>query len=144
MWFSSFIRSSVSSSSVLISHCPALFLSLSPTVAHRLLRGPHDDSSASNVDNLPGAKRAVFDENDLIYLAYLGTGCTYPSLPLLSIFSPAHSLLPFNSPMPDDVSLIDPSFRLVRILARLVPLPDAIKLLNNWVRLGHCSLSLQH
>jgi len=46
--------------------------------------------------------------------------------------------------MPDDFSLMDPHFRLARILAWLVPLLDAIELLNSWVRLGHCSLSLQH
>jgi len=42
--------------------------------------------------------------------------------------------------MPDDFSLTDPSFRLFRVLARLVPAPNAFKLLNNRVRLGQCSL----
>jgi len=59
---------------------------------------------------------------------------------LSSILSPAHLLLLFTLPMPDDFSLTDPPFRLFRILVRLVPLPNAIKPLNNRVRLGHCSL----
>jgi hypothetical protein len=41
---------------------------------------------------------------------------------------------------PTTFSLTDPPFLLFCILVRLVPLPNAIKPLNNWVRLGQCSL----
>lgn len=61
------------------------------------------------------------------------------SLPFLHPFA-AHLLLLFTLAIPDDFSLMDPPFRLFCILVWLVPLPSAVKPLNNWVRPGHCSL----
>ena len=90
-----------------------------------------------------GAMRAEFlmMTNRFYFYLFLPQLWRTPIHPFLSsIFSPARLLLLFTLPMPDDFSLTDPPFRLFRILVWLVPLPNAIKPLNNWVRPGQCSL----
>jgi len=139
--------------------CPRTYFALSKSnllfpvhiVAHRLLRRPHDGASASPTFTLGGRcgyfplvrfKGRVFDDDEsiLFYLSLPQLWRTRIHFLLSSILSPAHLLLLFNLSMPDDFSLTDPSFRLFRMLERLVPVSNAIKPLNNWVRLGQCSL----
>jgi len=87
-------------------------------------------------------KGGVFDNDESIYFTSPcpSFGGRTSIFFLSSILSPDHLPLLFALPMPDDFSLTDPPFRLLRNLERLVPLLNAIKPLNNWVRLGQCSL----
>jgi len=87
-------------------------------------------------------KGRVFDDDEsiLFYLSLPQLWRTRIHLFLSSNLSPVHLLLLFTLPDARRLFLTDPTFRLLRIGARLVPLPDAIKPLNNWVRLGQCSL----
>jgi len=87
-------------------------------------------------------KGRVFDDDESILFLPLPAPAladAHPSLPSSTI-SAAHLLLLFTLAIPDDFSSMDPPFRLFCILVWLVPLPNAIKPLNNWVRPGQCSL----
>ena len=86
-------------------------------------------------------KGRVFDDESILFLPLPAPALAdaHPSLPFFTL-SPAHLLLLFILAIPDDLSLMGPSFRLFCISVWLVPLPNAIKPLNNWVRPGHCSL----
>jgi len=122
-------------------------------VAHRLLRRPHDGGPAKpNVY----ARRTMWISSFGAIRAEFLMKTTY--LPRLTSFGPSFGgrasiifLFPphlFTRSFASAVQFTNARrlyfdgapFRLFYILARLAPLPDAIKLLNNWVRLGQCSL----
>jgi hypothetical protein len=75
-----------------------------------------------DVDIFLGAIRAEFlmmTNRFYLYLSLPQLWRTRIHLFLSSILSPAHLLLLFTLPMPDDFTLMDPPFRLIRILVWL-------------------------